>query len=168
MSETRTVTGQIIEDLDEFKAQWEQNATDPAQSVLFLLMGSYIFAQGDTALGEAMVTVVLREQDLWKDPKSPTGFKMALSDRHYLDQIAEHPQVGNAYHCCTPDNGYQVDPQNLAMQVVGEFTSGNDGTISIQSAGKDFATPINVQLNDEGQWKLLNISSLATGVKPAN
>ena len=166
--ENKLVSGRIIDDFDEFKAEWEQNATDAAQTVLFFMIGAYHYAQGDTKKGEAMVTVVYPEKDLLKDPKSPSGFKLTNQDRNFMDHLAEQPDIVNSYLGGTPGNGYQIDVNHLVLTVTHEGFDNDWGTVTVQSGGKDFSTPMNVGKDAEGRWKVLEIAVMATGVKPAN
>lgn len=161
---SRKVIGKIIEDFNEFKAKWEKSAKDPAQSVLFFLVAVYNHEK-DQAKGEAMATVVLAKSFLVPDPKSRSGFKLYQGDRTMLDNMASMSEVVRSYLGGTPANRYKIDPQKLVMMVVSAGFSGNDGTITIESSGKDYATPINVVKNESGQWKVASFAPAATSVK---
>ena len=88
---SRDVKGKIIEDFDTFKAEWEKNSKDPAQSVLFFLIGVYNYAKGNEKVGEAQLTSVLSEKNVWADASSPSGFKIPVSDRKIVDNLASLP-----------------------------------------------------------------------------
>ena len=164
-TKSRDVKGKIIEDFDTFKAAWEKNSKDPAQSVLFFLIGVYNFAKGNEKAGEAMATAVLAEKMVNVDKGSPSGFKIAISDKKIFDSLATLPGVVNSYLGGTLDNGYEIDPDNIVMHVESAGYSGNDGSVHIKSSGKDFTTPFNVLKDAKGQWRVVDYYSAATGVK---
>jgi hypothetical protein len=162
---SRDVKGKIIEDFGKFKAEWEKKSNDPAQSVLFFLIGLYNYAKGNEKAGEAMATAVLAEKMVNPDKGSPSGFKIAISDKKIFDNFATLPGVVNSYLGGTLDNGYEIDPDNIVMHVESAGYSGNDGSVHIKSSGKDFTTPFNVIKDAKGQWRVTDYYSAATGVK---
>lgn len=164
-TKSRDVKGKIIEDFDIFKAEWEKNSKDPAQSVLFFLIGAFNYANGNEKVGEAMATEVLSEKNVWANASSQSGFKIPVSDRKIFDILATLPGVVNSYLGGTLDNGYEIDMDNIVMHVEGAGYSGNDGSVHIKSSGKDFTTPFNVAKDAKGQWKVSDWASAATGVK---
>jgi len=163
---SRKVTGKMLDDFTKFKAQWESVAKDPAKSVLFFLIAASHHAR-DPVTSEAMVTVVMAKGSSVPDPKSPSGLKLYQGDRTSLDNVDALPGVINSYLGGTPENGYKVDPANLVMDVAGAGYSGNDGTVTIQSSGKDFTTPMNVVKDEHGRWHVFSFAPFATSVKVA-
>jgi hypothetical protein len=163
---SRKVTGKMVDDFAKFKAQWESVAKDPAKSVLFFLIAASCHAK-DPVKSEAMVTLVLAKGSSVPDPKSPSGLKLYQGDRTSLDNVDALPGVINSYLGGTPENGYKIDPANLVMNVVSAAYSGNDGTVHIQSSGKDFATPMNVVKDEKGLWHVFSFAPFATSVKPS-
>jgi hypothetical protein len=165
---SRKVKGKIITDFNEFKTRWEKNTKDPAQGVLFFLIAAYNHSK-DPAKGEAMVTITMTKGSSVPDPKSPSGLKLYQGDRTSLDNVDSMPGVVNSYLGGTPENGYKIDPSNIVMTVLGAGYSGNDGTVTIQSSGKDFSTPMNVSKDEQGRWRVSSFAPFATSVKkPAN
>jgi hypothetical protein len=159
------VIGAITNDLGAFKALWERHADDPAKGLFLYFVAAHEYVHGNKSKGEALLTVTL--SDVWKDPKSPTGFKLSVSDRTLFEQMAESPEIVNSYLGGTPDNGYRVDPSHLMMMVLSEGHDKDWCTVTIQSAGKAFSTPCNMGKDGTGRWKLLQIASMATGVQKA-
>nr|MDO8112001.1 hypothetical protein [Candidatus Sigynarchaeota archaeon] len=162
----KKVNGPLIEDFNEFKTQWEAKAGDPEQSIFFFMIAAYQYAQGAKDNGEWMATVILPKTHLLPLDSSPTGFKINFQgDGFFLEQMAASPQIVNSYLGGTPDNNYTVDTKNLVMNIVSDGRTPTDATIHIQSAGKDFSSPCNLRKNNNGQWKLFTIGSIATGVQ---
>lgn len=65
----------------------------------------------------------------------------------------------------TPENGYVYDYDH-PIRILEQSDRGDiESKIFIQSGGKDLPSPVHLKRNDSGQWKLFNVSSLATGVK---
>ena len=159
------VIGAEANDLVAFKALWERHADDPAKGPFLCLLAAYEYVHGNKSKGESMLTVTL--SDVWKDPKSPTGFKLSVSDRTLFEQIAESPQIVDSYLGGTPNNDYRVDPTHLVMTVLSEGHDKDWCTVTIQSAGKAFSTPCNMGKDGTGRWKLLQIASMATGIQKA-
>jgi hypothetical protein len=91
------VIGGLIENVGEFRTAWEQNSNDSAKSLFLFLVAAYNYVHKDKVKGEAMVTVVYSEKALWTDPKSPTGFKLSVGDRQFMEQLAGMPEVVDSY-----------------------------------------------------------------------
>ncbi|MFX0103080.1 MAG: DUF6935 domain-containing protein [Candidatus Hodarchaeota archaeon] len=164
----KEVKGKIITDFDEFKESWESKADDPAQSILHYLIGAYNYVFEDKQVGEYMCTVVLAKTFLLPDNKSPTGYKLnPKGDLYFLEHMAETPRTIKSYLGGNPDNNYDMDPENITMKVVGEQIdkANRFAKIFVQSGGKDFQSPSQMRLNGKNQWKIFEISSIATGVQ---
>lgn len=159
------IKGKIITDFDEFKAGWEKVAGDPRQTVFFFLIAVYNYMT-DQKLGEDMATIPLAKTFLLASTESPTGFKInRAGDGYLMEHMRESPRIINSYLGGTPDNNYELDPENIDMHIVGEVIEGTDAAIKIKSSGKDLDTPCPLRKNKDGQWKLFGFSSIATGVQ---
>ena len=162
------IKGAIIEDFDEFKASWEKNASDMIQSVFHFCIAVYVYCVIDKKVGADMCTVILAKTFLLKNKSTRTGFKVnPKGDGYLLEHMDETPNTIKSYFGGTPDNNYEMDPQNLDMTVVGKYEGKTDrgvpeGCIRIDSGGKDFDTPLFLRRNSKNQWKMFGFSSLAT------
>jgi len=163
----KKVGGKIIQSFSDFKSSWEKNAKNPAQSILHFLIAAYNFAHGKKEDGEHMATIILAKPLLEENSNSPTGFGLSKSgEGNLMQHMAEVPEIVRSYLGGTPENDYKLDVNKIVMTIVGEGTAGDDTTIAVQSAGKDEPSSCNLRKNNSGQWKLFNIDSLTTDVKP--
>ncbi|NVM53426.1 MAG: hypothetical protein HWN66_06945 [Candidatus Helarchaeota archaeon] len=170
-SVNKHIKGKIITDFNEFKTDWEKNAGDQSQSVFYFAIACYNYCLVDKTIGEHMATLILAKTFLLKSGSSPTKFKVnPKGDGYLLGHMRESPRIIKSYFGGTPDNNYEMDPENLDMHVVGIYEGKTnrgipEGCIKIQSGGKDHDTPMFLRRNNKGQWKMFGFSSLATGVK---
>jgi len=159
------IKGKIITDFDEFKAEWEKVAGDPRQTVFFFLIAVYNY-MNDQKIGEEMATIPLAKTFLLADASSATGFKInRTGDGYLMEHMRENSRIINSYLGGTPDNNYELDPENIDMHIVGEVIEGTDAVIKIKSSGKDSDSPCPLRKNKDGQWKLFGFSSIATGIQ---
>ncbi len=61
--------------------------------------------------------------------------------------------------------GGNVDYQKFSENWEQEWSRSELGAIRAFLSGKDMPTPVHLRKNNDGIWKLFNVSSLATGVK---
>ena len=162
----KKVTGKLITDFEKFKTAWEEAAGSPENTILYYIIAA-LNLERDPKIGEAMMTVVVSKKDLKEDGKSPSGYKLnPMGSGYYIGQFLKDKNIARSYVGGTPENEYQIDEKNLVMTVVKEQDKGNQGLkIFIQSGGKDNPTPVTLKKNRHGQWKMIEFSSICTGVK---
>ncbi|MBD3187950.1 hypothetical protein GF325_14025 [Candidatus Bathyarchaeota archaeon] len=161
----KTIKGKVIWDFDTFKSEWEKVASDPVQSVLFFINAAYVYLK-DRKTGDAMVTILIPTPYLNKDPSSPSGFRLnPKGDGYLLMHMAEDGNIVKSYMGGTDKNNYEIDEDEFEMHVVGLGVDERSATVIIQSGGKHFNSPVNLKRNNDDQWKLFNISNIATGVR---
>lgn len=160
------MTRALISDFSKFKTAWERDSGSPENSVLYYMMAALMVEQ-DPALAEAMMTVVVSKDHVTEDGKSPSGFKLRSSAAYYVGQFRKNPHIARSYVGGNPDNNYQYSKNELRLTVVRVVEQG-DNTLKlfISSSGKDMPTPVTVARNNKNQWKLIEYSSLCTGVRP--
>ena len=156
----------MITDFDDFKRSWESEAHSPYDSIAYYVIAA-LNIPTNRALANAMMTVVVTKGDTVPSSTSPSGLSLTRNAVYFIDQLVKSDHIAKSYVGGTPTNDYRIDPMNLVMTVVKEQDNGGDGKrkIFIQSGGKDYPTPISVARNGAGQWKLMEYSSICTGVQ---
>ncbi len=168
MKVSKKITGTMITDFDKFKKSWEKNASDPAQSVFHLLIAAYNYCL-DPEIGDPMATVVLSKKHNQKDASTLTGLKLGKSNRYLFKHMAEDINIVKSYLGANYKDDYKFNEKKLAMSLLTFNSDGKYGKLFIQSGGKDNPTPNQVGKNKNGQWKIIEFSSIATGCrKPAS
>ncbi|NHJ12790.1 MAG: hypothetical protein EAX95_03900 [Candidatus Thorarchaeota archaeon] len=162
----KTVSKAMINKFDKFKASWEKNAGDKYESVLHYVIAA-LNIEVDKNVADAMMTVVVSTKDSTEDSKSPSGRKLkARGAGYYVNQFANNKNIARSYVGGTPENNYKIDKKNLTLKVVREQDLGKDKLkIFIECGGADSPRPVQVARNRDGQWKLIEYSSLCVGVK---
>ena len=157
------VSGPLVDDLDQFKSEWEQKAKDPKESVFYFLMAAYQYAQGNKETGDAMASIILPTTSLEKDESSPTGFKLNANEIQSMEYFATNPDVINSFLGGDSKNNFQVNPQKLVMSVVGENKVSEDATVAVVGNIKGAITILKLRQNKKGQWKLFDFSAMLAG-----
>ncbi|MHA1929823.1 MAG: DUF6935 domain-containing protein [Candidatus Thorarchaeota archaeon] len=162
----KKVEKKMITDFEKFKAAWEKDAGDPYDSIMYYIIAAMNIPK-DEKLANAMMTVVVSKKDSLEDGRSPSGYYLRRTgSAYYIGQFAKTEHIANSFVGGTPENGYRIDKNKLVMTVVKDTDKGKGKKkIFIQSGGKDNPTPISLARNSSGQWKLIEYSSICTGVK---
>jgi len=162
----KTLNRKSVTNFNEFKKEFEEKGTDPEEVVLLYCIAALEYANGNDD-GHYMATLTLPKNFCEKDSSSPSGFKLSIKgELYYLEQIRKRPNIIKSYLGGTPANNYEIDPDNLKLNVVEEAVEKDKAIIVIQSAGKDNNTPMQLKKNKHGYWKIfMGTSSIATGVK---
>ncbi|HUT81800.1 MAG TPA: hypothetical protein VMZ29_11410 [Candidatus Bathyarchaeia archaeon] len=168
MTKSKTITGSIITDFKKFNDAWEKNAGDPAQSVFYFAIAAYNYSVKDVDIGDAMATVVLSKKHNEKADFSPSGLKLGPTNRSLFKHMREDPNIAKSYLGANYKNDYKFDEKKLTMLVLTVTSDEKEANVIIQSGGKDFPTPIPLAKNKNGQWKITEFSSFATGVRKAS
>ncbi|MFW9768212.1 MAG: DUF6935 domain-containing protein [Candidatus Thorarchaeota archaeon] len=159
-----TITKPMITSFSKFKSAWEKDAGKPENTIMFYLIAA-LNVEKDPDLGEAMMTVVVSKRDCMESGDSPSGFKLRPSAKYFVGQFKRNPNIARSYVGGTYKNGYKYDKNNLTMTIVSKKEHGKGLKIFIDSGGKDLDTPVQVAQNSSGQWKMIEFSSIATGVR---
>ena len=154
----------MIFDLDTFISKWNQVSSDPYEVILLYLMAA-LNIEKNPEEAENMMTVIVSKRDCLEDNESPTNLRLGRSAGYFLKRFQENPNIARSYLGGSPENEYRVDESNLELTVVREEEINERLKIFIKSRGKDFLTPVQVQKNRDNQWKLVEYSSICTGVK---
>ena len=162
----KVISATHTSDFAAFKKRWEVEGKDHVNTVLLYLIAALEYSRGNDA-GDAMATLVLPKPRLLKNAASPSGYICNPKGAGYmLRHMRENPRVPLSFLGGSPDNDYQIDENNLQLNVVEEGVSGREAIVVIQSAGKDFATPCGLRMNSSGYWKIFKgYGSIATGVQ---
>lgn len=162
----KTVEKAMITDFDKFKAAWEKDAGSPYETIMYYIIAA-LNIENDPKLANAMMTVVVSKKDSVEDGSSPSGRMLRRhGSAYYIGQFVKTGHIARSYVGGTPDNEYQIANNRLVMTVVKEQDKGeSEKKIFIQSGGKDMPTPVSLARNSSGQWKLIEYSSVCTGVK---
>ncbi len=137
----------------EFESKWNELGTTEEGTIKCFLMGVLEYLDGNEN-AEKMIAMTL--------PKN----KISSNVKYYLQYQFDKHNTGS-YLGGTPDNDYAYSYDNDPIIVEDSSKRGaKKSKIFVQSGGKDFASPVHLKKNKDGYWKLFNVSSLATGVKP--
>ncbi|NHI91326.1 MAG: hypothetical protein EAX96_02400 [Candidatus Lokiarchaeota archaeon] len=156
-----------VGDYNSFKKRWETDGKNHVQTIFLYLLAALEYTTGNQQVGEAMATLVLPKPRLLVSKSSPSGYITNPKGEGYLlNHMKENPRVVPSYIGGSPDDNYQIDPNNLQMTVLEEGVSGREAVVVIQSAGKDFPTPCGLRMNNAGYWKIFKgTGSIATGAQ---
>lgn len=162
----KKISGEMITDFKKFKASWEKNASDPAQSIFHFLVAAYNYSVKDKAIGDAMATVILSKKHNIDDPSSPSGLKLGPTNKTLLKYMRNDPNIVKSYLGAEYKEDYKFNESKPKMAFLGFVPEGEKRLKAIiQSTGKDFPTPVGLAKNKHGQWKITEFSSIATGCK---
>ncbi len=171
MAKSRTVTGKMITDFDKFKASWEKDAGEPENTIFHYLI-ALLNIERDVKIADAMMSILVHKDRTIEDLMSPSGRKLGRTQRYYLFHTKENPDVPKSYLGGTPDNDYEINKSRLKMTLL-KITplrrkrGPPSVKLWIKSAGKDNPTPTQLSKNKHGQWKIIECSSIITGVRPS-
>lgn len=154
----------MITDFKKFQAAWEKDAGKPEHTIMYYIIAA-LNIEDDPKLAEAMMTLLVHKDHCLPDKKSPSGLKLGRSAKYFIGQFKKNPRIAASYVGGTPENGYKYTKSDLAMTVVSKQDYQKGYKIFIQSGGKDNPTPLQVRENSSGQWKLVEYSSVCTGVQ---
>lgn len=162
----KKISGGMITDFKKFKASWEKNASDPAQSIFHFLIAAYNYSVKDKAIGDAMATVILSKKHNLDDPSSPSGLKLGPTNKTLLKYMRNDTNIVKSYLGAEYKEDYKFNESKPKMAFLGFVPEGEKRLKAIiQSTGKDFPTPVGLAKNKHGQWKITEFSSIATGCK---
>lgn len=154
----------MITSFSKFKSSWEKDARKPENTIMYYLIAA-LNIEKDPTLGEAMMTVVVSKNDCQDDEGSPSGLKLGRSAKYFVGQFMKNKNIARSYVGGTPQNGYTISREKLTMTVTKKQDHGKGLKIFIDSGGKDMDTPVQLRQNNDGQWKLIEYSSICTGVR---
>jgi hypothetical protein len=158
------VTKKMIISFSKFKSEWEKDSGKPENTIMYYLIAA-LNIEKNPDLADAMMTVVVSKKDTLEDGGSPSGLKLGRSAKYFIGQFKKNKNIARSYLGGTPENDYQIDKNNLTMTVTKKQEHGKGLKIFIDSGGKDMDTPLQLQANNDGQWKLIEYSSVCTGVR---
>ncbi|MHA1211423.1 MAG: DUF6935 domain-containing protein, partial [Candidatus Heimdallarchaeota archaeon] len=162
---SKLIKGSMITDFKKFKSAWEKHADDPAQSVFYLVIAALNYSVDDKVLGDAMATIPLAKTHNEKVEFTPSGLKLGPSNRKLFQYMRNDPNIAKSYLGADYTNDYAFNAKKLEMKVLATVIDSGQASVIIQSGGKDNPTPIKLAENKNGQWKVIEFSSLATGVR---
>lgn len=170
-----------LQRLQDFQNRFTVQAKAPKDAIRLLFI-ALLELEKNPRLAEYMVTVVYNGKKMTADASSPTGFSLGSSDRFILNQMRQRPEIVHSYLGGTPDKNYmnfdatantiEFPPNGAVINGirVNNTLEGNaEGQIYIKSKGKDLPTPIRMERNNQGLFKVdpSSVSSVATGVRQA-
>ena len=138
--------------LAEFEGKWNKEGTTEEGTIKLFLIGVIEYLDGNKD-AEKMIAMTLPKNELDKNTK------------YYItSQFSKTKNIAASYLGGTPDNNYKYSYDNKIE--IGKQSNKGDkkSKIFVQSGGKASASPVHLQKNNQGYWKLFNVSSLATGV----
>ncbi|HUU77689.1 MAG TPA: hypothetical protein VMX55_05045 [candidate division Zixibacteria bacterium] len=163
----KKIPGKLFKDFGKFKGAWEKNADEPEQSVLFLLIAAYNYCK-NPKIGEPMATLILSNKHNQKSSSSPSGYVLGPTNKELLKHMAEDINIAKSYLGANYEDDYKFNEDKIAMDLLGvqpEDETGKYVKVFIKSGGKDMPTPVGLARNKDGQWKITEFSSIATGCR---
>lgn len=154
----------MIHEFDEFVSKWNLASSDPYKVIMLYLLAA-LNIEKDPDEAEDMMTLIVSKRDCLEDNESPTNLRLGRSSGYFLRRFQDNPNIARSYLGGSPENNYQIDKSNLELTIVREEEINERLKIFIKSKGKDFLTPVQVQKNRDNQWKLVEYSSICTGVQ---
>ena len=169
MAKHKTVTGKMITSFEKFQAAWEKDAGEPENTIFYYII-ALLNIERDEKIAAAMMSILVHKDRTKEDLMSPSGRGLLRTHAYFLFRTKEQPDVPRSYLGGTPENDYEIDEKALKMTVLKiQKTKPKRGPlqakVTIKSAVKDFPTPTSLAQNKHGQWKILECSSIITGVR---
>ncbi len=143
--------------LDEFKARFEAQGTDP-EAVVALLAEAMFMLETDESQGASLMKVVLSTR---------------INPREEIRRLRSNPHIARSYVGGTSDADYQ-DAALSKFRLDKEYSARTQGIgypkegqakFFVACGGADSSRPITLARNNAGMWKVINFSSLTVGVK---
>ncbi len=138
--------------LAEFEGKWNKEGKTEEGTIRLFLIGVLEYLD-DNKDAEKMIAMTLPKNQLDKNTK------------YYLtSQFSKTKNIAASYLGGTPDNEYKYS-YDSKLEIGKQSDKGDKKSkIFVQSGGKTSGSPVHLQKNKNGYWKLFNVSSLATGV----
>lgn len=150
--------------LEEFQAQVAEKATDPKGATKLFFDGIFIYLNGEKELGKLCIMEMSRYKE-WGESQH----------RMLLERMESQPYIYRSYaKGATPDNGYQMDPNEYELVFHGEvnlkpYTDKDEGAYAklfVRSGGADSPRSLTLMRNSQGQYKVYEFSTINVGVRP--
>ena len=140
--------------LAEFESKWKNEGKTEEGTTKLFLIGVLEYLDGNKE-AEKMVAMTL--------PKN----KIDRNIKYYLkNQFSKSKNIAGSYLGGTPENDYKYSyDHSLEINKKSSKKGDKESKIFVQSGGKASASPVHLKKNNQGYWKLFNVSSLATGVQ---
>lgn len=158
------ITKPMITSFSKFKSAWEKDSGKPENTIMCYLIAA-LNIEKNPDLADAMMTVVVSKKDCMDDGGSPSGLKLGRSAKYFIGQFKKNKNIARSYVGGTPQNSYKYTKSKLTLTVVKKQDHGKGLKIFIDSGGKDLNTPVQLKSNSAEQWKLVEYSSICTGVR---
>jgi len=179
-STTKLSTSDIKTACDAFAKRFETEGKTPEGSIK-MLFEALLTIETSPELAEVEVSVTLNGKDMYEDATSVSGYDVGSTTRYMLEEIKNKYRIARSYVGAVPDDDYvSFDKNNIVVNFPANGTLVNglkvdntitadstSGRVYVKSSGKDLPTPIYMEKNSKGLWKISSgtISSIATGVK---
>lgn len=167
------VTMESSERFNDFKARFEAQGSDPEATVRLLVEGMVTLEQ-DEALGAQLMALVISKKNLQPDPGALSGQRFRPADGT-LGRLLADPNISRALAGGTHQQGYQdFDPAALRVELDRGYSAGAQGVdyprpgeakLFLRCGGADTPRPVTLAKNSSGCWKVINLSSLTSGVR---
>ncbi|OPL19018.1 MAG: hypothetical protein AVO35_03580 [Candidatus Aegiribacteria sp. MLS_C] len=145
-------------ELEEFRRRWEEEwGLTEEGAVRAFLIGVIEYLE-DPDAGGRMVALTLPDDYLRKD-----GTPGRDAFLEYFSN--DGGNAAKSYLGGTPENGYRYDYGSPLVILPQSDRGETESKVFVQSGGKDLPSPVHLRRNEDGYWKLFNVSSLATGVR---
>ena len=145
-------------DFPEFREKWENEWSRTESEAVRGFLISVMEYLEDPEEGARMVSLTMPEQYTRQDGTPGRDAFLEYFARN--DGISARSYLGG-----TPENGYSYSYDHPIELLANSSRGEDESKVFIQSGGKDLPSPVHLRRNDAGEWKLVNVSSLATGVK---
>ena len=158
----------------EFKSRFERGGSDP-ELVVSLLVEGMCALELDSDLGEQMVALLCSKKVLDPAPGTLSGFRFRKTDDS-LNRLRRNANIARSYAGGTHESDYKdCDPLTPTVTLDKVYSAGAQGVdfpepgrakFFVHSGGADNPRPVTLARNSAGLWKVVNFSSMTTGVRP--
>ncbi len=145
-------------DYQEYSLRWEQEWGKSELGAIRAFLIGVIEYIDNPQEGSRMIVLTLPEQYLQQD-----GSPGRDAFLEYFSN--DNGNSAKSYLGGTPENSYRCYYDHPMEMLANSDRGDRESKIFIQSGGKDMPTPVHLRKNNNGIWKLFNVSSMATGVK---
>lgn len=160
-------------DFAGFQQAVEAARADP-EATAKLFVHALLYFVRDAEEGESVLTLLIRPDDLYKDTERKTGWRLSRDVRSDFKDFSRRDFITESYCGGTPAARYQdADLAQCPIQLDKEYSATRQGVgfprkgrakFFVANGGSGSPRPIELELGEDGAWKVRNFYGLLHGV----